>query len=116
MRSELVHEWRKFLFVDPGLPAELLPPGWPGIVAAAELFHAEADRLMPAAARFVDQTLATPNGRRQAGPPESEGRRGAKQGSATQLTTALRPCRVCGPLDNKDGAALHRHSSALHRC
>ncbi len=64
VRSELVHEWRKFLFVDPGLPGELLPPGWPG-AAAAELFHAEADRLMPAAARFVDRTLATANGRRR---------------------------------------------------
>jgi phenylacetic acid degradation operon negative regulatory protein len=57
MRSELVHEWRKFLFVDPGLPAELLPAGWPGR-EAAELFHAEADRLLPAAARFVDCCLA----------------------------------------------------------
>jgi phenylacetic acid degradation operon negative regulatory protein len=57
MRSELVHEWRKFLFVDPGLPAELLPARWPG-KEAAELFHAEADRLLPAAARFVDCCLA----------------------------------------------------------
>ena len=57
MRSELVHEWRKFLFVDPGLPAELLPARWPG-KDAAELFHAQADRLLPAAARFVDCCLA----------------------------------------------------------
>ncbi|MGN6792929.1 MAG: PaaX family transcriptional regulator [Streptosporangiaceae bacterium] len=57
MRSELVHEWRKFLFVDPGLPAELLPARWPG-KEAAELFHAEAERLLPAAARFVDCCLA----------------------------------------------------------
>jgi len=57
MRSELVHEWRKFLFVDPALPAELLPARWPG-KEAAELFHAEADRLLPAAARFVDCCLA----------------------------------------------------------
>ena len=58
MRSELVHEWRKFLFVDPGLPAELLPPRWPG-KEAAELFHAQAERLLPAAARFVDCCLAS---------------------------------------------------------
>ncbi|HEX7994333.1 MAG TPA: PaaX family transcriptional regulator C-terminal domain-containing protein [Streptosporangiaceae bacterium] len=57
VRSELVHEWRKFLFVDPGLPAELLPARWPGR-EAAELFHAEADRLLPAAGRFVDCCLA----------------------------------------------------------
>ncbi len=63
VRSELVHEWRKFLFVDPGLPRELLPADWPGTLAA-ELFHREADRLMPAAGRFVDATLAAGNGRR----------------------------------------------------
>ena len=28
-RSRLVHEWRKFLFLDPGLPRELLPGDWP---------------------------------------------------------------------------------------
>jgi phenylacetic acid degradation operon negative regulatory protein len=68
VRSELVHEWRKFLFVDPGLPAELLPARWPG-VDAAELFHREADWLLPAASRFVDWALATGNGRRSATQP-----------------------------------------------
>ena len=57
IRSELVHEWRKFLFIDPGLPAELVPARWPGALAA-ELFHSEATRLLPAAARFVDCCLA----------------------------------------------------------
>ncbi len=57
VRSELVHEWRKFLFVDPGLPAELLPADWPG-TDAVTLFHHEADRLLPATARFVDWALA----------------------------------------------------------
>jgi phenylacetic acid degradation operon negative regulatory protein len=55
-RSRLVHEWRKFLFADPGLPAELLPDQWPGR-QAAELFEAESARLLPAAARFVDCCL-----------------------------------------------------------
>lgn len=55
-RSALVHDWRKFLFVDPGLPAALLPPDWPGTKAAA-WFDAEADRLLPAARRFVDGCL-----------------------------------------------------------
>ena len=59
IRSELVHEWRKFLFTDPGLPAELLPAAWPG-GRAADLFHAEAERLLPAAARFVDCCLTGP--------------------------------------------------------
>jgi phenylacetic acid degradation operon negative regulatory protein len=35
---ELVQEWRRFPFLDPALPAELLPPTWPG-PAAADLFH-----------------------------------------------------------------------------
>jgi phenylacetic acid degradation operon negative regulatory protein len=55
-RTRLVHQWRKFLFRDPGLPAELLPADWPGH-AAAKLFRAESDRLLPAAARFVDSCL-----------------------------------------------------------
>ena len=36
----LVHEWRRFPFLDPRLPRDLLPPGWPG-AEAAKLF---ADR------------------------------------------------------------------------
>jgi ring-1,2-phenylacetyl-CoA epoxidase subunit PaaA len=34
-RIELVHRWRKFLFLDPGLPTELLPVDWLGDRAAA---------------------------------------------------------------------------------
>jgi phenylacetic acid degradation operon negative regulatory protein len=55
-RFRLVHEWRKFLFEDPGLPAELLPADWPG-VPAARLFTQEAARLKPAADRFVGRCL-----------------------------------------------------------
>jgi len=57
VRFQLVHEWRKFLFSDPGLPAELLPSDWPGD-AAARFFAEEAQRLLPAAARYVDSCLA----------------------------------------------------------
>jgi phenylacetic acid degradation operon negative regulatory protein len=56
VRSLLVHEWRKFLFTDPGLPSELLPPDWPGDVAA-RFFSEQADRLLPATARHVDACL-----------------------------------------------------------
>jgi phenylacetic acid degradation operon negative regulatory protein len=56
VRSELVHEWRKFLFLDPGLPAELLPADWAGTRAAA-FFDFHAERLSPAAGRFVDNCL-----------------------------------------------------------
>lgn len=55
-RSKLVHEWRKFLFRDPGLPTELLPGQWPGL-AAAKFFNVESARLLPAASRFVDCCL-----------------------------------------------------------
>jgi phenylacetic acid degradation operon negative regulatory protein len=55
-RSRLVHEWRKFLFSDPALPAALLPVDWPGTKAAA-YFDAESSRLLPAASRFVDTCL-----------------------------------------------------------
>ena len=55
-RFHLVHEWRKFLFADPGLPDELLPADWPGR-AAAELFTREATRLKPGSDRFVASCL-----------------------------------------------------------
>jgi phenylacetic acid degradation operon negative regulatory protein len=52
-----VHVWRRFLFSDPALPADLLPTDWPGITAAAFFDH-HAKRLLPAANRFVDQCLS----------------------------------------------------------
>jgi phenylacetic acid degradation operon negative regulatory protein len=55
-RFRLVHEWRKFLFDDPGLPSQLLPADWPG-GPAAELFTREAQRLKPASDRFVSRCL-----------------------------------------------------------
>ncbi|RYP88391.1 PaaX family transcriptional regulator [Nocardioides guangzhouensis] len=55
-RFSLVHEWRLFLFRDPGLPDELLPAAWPGREAAAH-FTAEAERLKPGADRYVDRCL-----------------------------------------------------------
>lgn len=60
VRSVLVHEWRKFLFTDPGLPAELLPADWVGH-EAADFFAVEAARLLPAASVFVDACLAEPS-------------------------------------------------------
>lgn len=56
VRSRLLHEWRKFLFRDPGLPRMLLPEDWPGHKAAA-FFDAESRRLLHGAVRFVDSVL-----------------------------------------------------------
>ncbi|WP_310529310.1 PaaX family transcriptional regulator C-terminal domain-containing protein [Nocardioides sp.] len=57
-RFRLVHEWRKFLFTDPGLPPELLPRDWPGHRANA-YFQVESERLRPDATTFVARTLQT---------------------------------------------------------
>ncbi|MFC4949792.1 PaaX family transcriptional regulator C-terminal domain-containing protein [Pseudonocardia sp. GCM10023141] len=42
----LVHSWRRFPFLDPTLPNELLPEGWAGTRAAAlfEMLHSRWDR------------------------------------------------------------------------
>jgi phenylacetic acid degradation operon negative regulatory protein len=56
VRTAFVHEWRKFLFLDPDLPPEVLPPDWPGR-EAAELFGTTAASLLPLARDFVDSCL-----------------------------------------------------------
>jgi len=48
---DLVHEWRRFPFDDPEIPADLLPADWPG-VAARTLFDARRSAWSPAAARW----------------------------------------------------------------
>lgn len=51
---ELVHAWRRFPFVDPELPDELLPDGWIGQRASA-MFHARhGEWSPPAQAWFAD--------------------------------------------------------------
>lgn len=52
-RLELVHDYRKFLFVDPGLPRELLPEPWRGL-DARRLFQEYYAWLDPGARRFMD--------------------------------------------------------------
>ncbi len=54
----LVHEWRRFPFVDPEIPDELLPSGWPGHRAKA-VFDERHARWSPAAtAWFADHELS----------------------------------------------------------
>jgi len=47
----LVHAWRRFPFVDPELPAQLLPDDWPGH-RAKQLFEERRRHWTPAAQRF----------------------------------------------------------------
>jgi phenylacetic acid degradation operon negative regulatory protein len=47
----LVHEWRRFPFLDPQLPRELLPDGWLG-TDAARLFHARHAQWRDGAQRY----------------------------------------------------------------
>ncbi|MCQ4160020.1 phenylacetic acid degradation operon negative regulatory protein PaaX [Roseomonas sp. GC11] len=53
LRLLLVHEFRRLVLRDPGLPEALLPPGWPGRAAralAGALYH----RLLPAAESWLE--------------------------------------------------------------
>lgn len=56
-RINLVHAYRKFLFVDPGLPAELLPDEWLGD-DARRLFQMYYEVLAPGATRYLEQVFA----------------------------------------------------------
>jgi phenylacetic acid degradation operon negative regulatory protein len=52
-------QWRKFPYLDPGLPAEMLPPDWEGRAAAA-LFFALAERTEKRGHRYVEQVVSGP--------------------------------------------------------
>jgi phenylacetic acid degradation operon negative regulatory protein len=52
----VLHEYRKFLFFDPGLPLSLQPDGFLGL-EAAKLFRDRKSRLAPRVQRFVEQTF-----------------------------------------------------------
>ena len=51
--------WRRLPYLDPGLPAELLPPGWAGIRAADLFFTLQAQLEQPARAHVL-QVIAGP--------------------------------------------------------
>ncbi len=52
-QTRLVHEWRRFPFLDPQLPSELLPARWSG-TTAAQLFHRKHVEWRPDAQRRWD--------------------------------------------------------------
>ncbi len=54
----LVHEFRKFLFIDPGLPASLLPRDWRGH-EARRLFQEYFELLAPGSTRFFLAAFVT---------------------------------------------------------
>ncbi|WP_410051117.1 PaaX family transcriptional regulator C-terminal domain-containing protein [Acidiferrimicrobium sp. IK] len=51
--THLVHEWRRFPFVDPELPADLLPAGWPGQRARQLFDGCHSEWVAPARAWFA---------------------------------------------------------------
>lgn len=53
-RLWLLHDYRKFTYVDPGLPSVLLPHDWPGTQAAA-LFRAYYDALEKKSLRYFQR-------------------------------------------------------------
>ena len=56
-RINLVHHWRSFLFLDPGLPDQVLPDDWLGNRAAA-VFRTQYDAVDDAAWTFYDALAA----------------------------------------------------------
>lgn len=53
MQTLLVHAWRKFPFLDPDLPPELLPPRWPR-ERSHQLFRDRHARWQPAAREYFE--------------------------------------------------------------
>lgn len=74
-KTRLVHEFRKFLFVDPGLPAEVLPERWSGAEARG-LFSAAYHLLAEGALGFFEAHYRPAPGREADVP---EGRRRARR-------------------------------------
>jgi len=70
-----VHEFRKFLFADPGLPQELLPARWSGLEARG-VFSACYHLLAEGALRFFEARYRPAPGRDA---DVSEGRRAARR-------------------------------------
>lgn len=74
-KTLLVHAFRKFLFIDPGLPQELLPARWRGLDARA-LFSAYYHLLTEGALRFFEEQYRPAPGREGG---LAEGRRAARR-------------------------------------
>ena len=74
-KTRLVHEFRKLLFIDPGLPQELLPPRWSGLEARG-VFSAYYHLLAEGALRCFEAHYRPAPGREADLP---DGRRAARR-------------------------------------
>jgi phenylacetic acid degradation operon negative regulatory protein len=66
--SELVHQWRRFPFIDPEIPPRLLPDRWPGR-RAKDLFDARHATWAPGANAWYEQTEAQAGAGHEPAPP-----------------------------------------------
>ncbi|WCI07992.1 PaaX family transcriptional regulator C-terminal domain-containing protein [Arthrobacter sp. OVS8] len=57
---QLLTQWRRLPYLDPGLPEEFLPPGWHGLTA--ERIFAELHRLLNGPARQHAERLLGSSG------------------------------------------------------
>jgi phenylacetic acid degradation operon negative regulatory protein len=57
-QTMLVHEWRRFPFLDPQLPEELLPPKWSGTTATALFNELHVRWRAPATERWTELAKA----------------------------------------------------------
>ncbi|MBX5493436.1 MAG: phenylacetic acid degradation operon negative regulatory protein PaaX [Chloroflexi bacterium] len=69
-RFLLIHEYRRFFFLDPELPPALLPADWQG-AAAAQLFHAYHTLLGERANAYLDSVWEDPPTGRKRGPRQA---------------------------------------------
>jgi phenylacetic acid degradation operon negative regulatory protein len=74
-KTRLIHAFRKFLFIDPGLPQDLLPPRWSGTEAGA-VFSGYYHLLAEGALRFFERHYRPAPGHEADVP---EGRRAARR-------------------------------------
>lgn len=96
-RFLLIHEYRKFFFIDPELPRGLLPDVWHG-TAAGELFHSFHSLLAEGANSYFDSVFEAPSRR---------GKRNAVSSSDARATAAAKP--VHSALARPEPLVRHAH-------
>jgi phenylacetic acid degradation operon negative regulatory protein len=88
-QTELVHEWRKFPFLDPDLPDDLLPARWPRR-RAHDLFHERHGRWDDDARAWFAGLEGQPVARENR-PASSRTRSTSSGGSSTSKSTPMSP-------------------------